>query len=293
MGGVAGEQDAVVPVLFGDAFGGAPGRLAGDLDVEVGDADGTADVPGEPLLGELLQPLSVLGVPGGVEDPALLVVDGQQRAVGLGVGEVAADEAPVADDVGEQLGPEGDAHVGEEVAGSALADAEPVPDGAARAVGRDQVVRADGVEVVAVAVPDIARHSFGVLGEGLQLVEVPQVAAEGAGPVQEHRFQVVLAAQTPAGGAEPREPAAGVDLPEQPLAGVSGQRRGLQDAVVVREEGGRRLDVRLDAGHPEQLHRPHVVAAAARVDRGPGVPLDEHVPHAETAQEQGQGEAHQ
>lgn len=293
MGGVAGQQHPARRVPLGDAFGGAPGRLAGDLDVQVGDADGQPDVPLEPLLGELLQRLALLRVPGRVEDPVLLVVDRQQGTVGLGVGEVAADEAPVADRIGEQLGPEGDAHVREEVAGAALPDAEPAPYGAARAVARDQVVRADPVQLVAVPVPDERRHSFGVLLEALHLVEVPQVPAERAGPLQQHRLQVVLAAQAPGRGAEPRQSAARVDVLEQPFAGVADQGRGLQDAMVGREQRGRRLDVRLDAGHPVQLHRPQVVAAATRVDRGPGVPLDEHVGYAETAQEQGEGQAHQ
>ena len=101
MGGVAGEEDAAAGVAVGYPFGGAPGRLSGDFHVEVGDAHGLADVALEAFLGERVEGFAALGMPGCVEDPVFLVVDGEQGAVGVGVGEVAADEAAVADDLGQ------------------------------------------------------------------------------------------------------------------------------------------------------------------------------------------------
>jgi hypothetical protein len=52
-------------------------------------------------------------------------------------------------------------------------------------------------------------------------------------------------------------------------------------------------DVLLDAGHPEQFHRPDVVAASTWVDGSCGVPLDEGVPHPVAAREKRHGQAHQ
>lgn len=237
--------------------------LAGDLDVEVGIADRAADVGGAALVGEVLDGFALFGVPGGVEDPVLAVVDGQEGSVGVLVRQVADDEPAVAHHVGETARAEGDADVVEEVAGSALADAELFADGAAGAVGGDQVVRADGGVLAGLPALHDRRDALGVGLEGEQFGAEAQVAAEVRGVREEFGLQVVLAAQAPGAGAEAGQSAARVDLLEQPLPRVAGQGRRLEDAVVVGQRGGGPADVRLGAGHPEDLHRADVVAAPA------------------------------
>jgi hypothetical protein len=192
----------------------------------------------------------------------------------------------VAHDLGEPAGAEGQADVVEQVAGAALADAELLADGAARAVGGDEVVRADGDVLTGLTA---LRHGGDAVGVGLERHQFggePQVAAEPPRVVEQHRLQVVLAAQAPGAGAEAGQSAARVDVAEQPLARVADQGGGLQDAVVVGEGGRRFLDGPLDAGHPEQLHRADVVPAAPGMDGGAGVPLHQQVRHSEPAQEQ-------
>lgn len=143
MGGVPGEEDSVPAVPFGDPLRGVPRGLPGDLHVDVRCTGRPADVLRAPLVGEVLQRLAPFGLPRRVEHPLLLVVHRQQSTVRRGVGQVAHDETPVAHHVGELPRAEGDAHVVEQVAGSRLTDPQLLPDGAARAVGRDQVVRTD------------------------------------------------------------------------------------------------------------------------------------------------------
>ena len=63
--------------------------------------------------------------------------------------------------------------------------------------------------------------------------------------------------------------------------------------MVVRQDGGGVPDQLLRPGGPEQLHRADVVAPPSRVGRGAGVFLHQHVADAETAQEEGGGQAHQ
>ncbi len=290
---VTGQEHPALGVPLGDPLGGVPGRPPGDRHIEIGDADGPPDVGGAPLVGELLERLAVFGVPGRVEDPVLTVVHREQRAVGVRAGEVADDELPVVDDPGEVPGGEGDADVVEQVAGSVLPDAEPLAHGAAGAVRGDQVVRPYGGVLARLAALEVRRHPVGILVEGHHLGAEAQVAAEFPGARQQHGLEVVLAAQTPAGRAEAGEPAAGVDLTEQPLAGVARQARRLQDAVVVRQHRRRLRDAPLHPGGPEQLHRADVVAPAARVDRRARVTFDECVRHPEPPQEQGHGQPHQ
>lgn len=261
MGRVAGQQDAAGAVAAGDALGCVPGGPAGDLDVQVGVADRAADVGGAALVGEILDGFALFGVPGGVEDPVLPVVDGQQGAVGVLLRQVADDEAAVAHDVGETTGAEGDADVVEEVAGSALADAELLADGAAGPVGGDQVVRPDGGVLSGLPALHDGRDALGVGLEGEQLGAEAEVAAEVDGVREEFGFQVVLAAQAPRAGAEAGQSVARVDLLEQPLPRVADQGRRLEDAVVVGQGGRGPADVGLGAGHPEDLHRADVVAA--------------------------------
>ncbi len=292
-GRVTGEEDAAGAVAAGDALGGVPGGLAGDLDVEVGVADGAADVGGDAVVGEVLDGFALFGVPGGVEDPVLAVVDREEGAVRVLAGEVADDEAAVADDVGEAAGAEGDADVVEEVTGAALADAELLADRAAGAVGGDQVVRADGGVLAGLAALDDRRHTVGVGLEGEQFRAEAEVAAEVRGVREEFGFQVVLAAQAPGAGAEAGQAASGVDLLEQPLPRVADERGCLQDAVVVGEGGGGPADVRLGAGHPEEFHGADVVAAPPGVDGGARVPFHQGVPDAQPPQEHRHGEAHQ
>ncbi len=223
MGGVAGEEDPAGHVALGDAFGRVPRSLAGDLDIQVGRADGPPDVLDAAFVGEVLQGFAPVGVPRGVEDPPLAVVDGQQGPVGVGLGQVAHDETPVADHVREHLGPEGDAHVVEQVAGTALADPELFAHGAARPVGGDQVVGAHRAVLPGLAVLDERGDPALVLFEGEQFGGEPQVRPERRGHGHEDRLDVVLAAQAPGRGAEPRQCAARVDLFEEPLLIVTGQ----------------------------------------------------------------------
>jgi hypothetical protein len=122
--------------------------------------------------------------------------------------------------------------------------------------------------------------------ERQQFGGVPQVAAQLGGVVEQDRLQVVLAAQAPGTRAEAGQPAARVDVLDQPLTRVAHQVAGLEDAVVVGEGGRGPVDRRLDAGHPEQLHRAHVVAASAGVAGGSGMALHEGVRHPQPAQEQ-------
>ncbi len=290
--GVPDQEHPPRAVPVGDPLGGVPGRPAGDLHVQVGDPGGGPDVRGAAQVGEVLDALAALGVPGQVEHPLLAVVDGQQRPRPGRVGQVAGDEPPVADHLREPLGPEGDADVVEQVAAPGLPDAEPFPDGAARPVRGDQVVGAHLALLAGGPVQQARRHPVGVLLEGGQLGVETEVAAFGGMP-QQHRLQVVLAAQAPRGGAESGQPPAGVDLPEQPLLLAAGQRLGLQDAVVVGEHRRCRPDVLLDPRGAEQLHGAEVVAAPARMPGGLGVPLHQQVRHAEPAEEEGRRQPHQ
>ncbi len=233
---VVGQEHPPRSVPLGDPLGRVPGRTTGDGDVQVRHAHRATDVLGAPLVGELLERLAVFGVPGSVEHPVLAVVHRQQRPVGVGAGEVADDEAAVADHVGEAAGGEGDADVVEQVAGAVVADAELLPDRAAGAVRGDQVVRPDGGVLAGLPALDQRRHAVAVVVERHHLGAVAQVAAQLAGAAQQHRLEVVLAAQAPGGGAEAGQAAAGVDLPEQPLARVPHEGRRLQDAVVVLQD---------------------------------------------------------
>ncbi len=293
MGGVAGQEDPAGRVPLGDALGGVPRRLPGDLDVQSGCADGPADVFHAALVGEVLQRLAPVGVPRRVEDPPLPVVDGQQGPVRVRLGEVAHDEAPVADHVSEHPGPEGDAHVVEEVAGTALADPELFAHGAARAVGGDQVVGAHRAVLAALAVLDDRGDPALVLFEGEQFGGEPQVRPECGGDGHQHRLDVVLAAQAPGRRAETGQRAARVDLFEQPLLVVAGQGSALQDAVVVRQDRGGLTDPVLDVGDAEQFHGADVDTASTRVQRGSRMLLDQHVRDAMTAEEQRGAQAHQ
>lgn len=197
MGRVTGQEDVPRTVAAGDSLGGVPGGPAGDLYVEIGDADRAADVVDAPLVGELLQRFAAFGVPGRVEDPVLPVVHGQQGAVGRRVGQVADDEPALAHDVGEGAGAEGDADVAEQLTGTALADAELLADGAAGAVRGDEVVREDGGVLAGLPALEDRGDAGGPGVERQQFGGVPQIAAEPRGVVEEHRLQVVLAAQAP------------------------------------------------------------------------------------------------
>ncbi len=178
MGGVTGQEDPADRVPLGDPLGGVPRGLPGDLDVQVGGADGPADVLHAALVGEVLQRLAPVRVPGRVEDPPLAVVDRQQGAVGIGLGQIAHDESPVADHVGQHLGPEGDAHVVEQVPGAALADPERLPHGAARPVGGDEVVRAHRAVLPGLPVLHDRGDPARVLVEGEEFGGEPQVGSE-------------------------------------------------------------------------------------------------------------------
>ncbi len=275
VGRVAGEEDPAGRVPFGDPLRGVPRRLAGDLNRHVRYARCPADVVDAPLVGEVLQGLAPVGVPGGVEDPVRLVVHRQQGAVGLGVGQVAGDEAAVAHDLSELRRAEGDAHVVEQVAGPGLPEAQPLPDRAAGAVGRDEVVRVHDGELAGLPVPEGRPHPLRVLLERAQLGGEAQVTTLFAGTAHQYRFEVVLAAQTPGGRADTGQPAARVDLLEQPLLVVAGERRCLEDPVVVGQGRGGLADRLLRPGHPEQLHRADVVPPAARVAGGVRMLLDQ------------------
>ncbi len=293
MGGVARQEDTARPVPFGHPLRGVPRRLARDLDVEPRRADRPADVLGAPLVGEVLQCLAELGLPRRVEHPALLVVHGQQRPVRVRARQIADDETPFADHRGQVPGPEGDAHVVEQVPGTRLPDPQLLPDRTARPVRRHEVVGAHRGVLPGLPVLHHGAHPVRVLVEAEQFRGEPQIAALGARMLDQHRLQIVLAAQTPAARTEPGQPAAGVDLLEQPLLVVPGERGRLQDAVVLRQHRSGVPDQPLRPGRPEELHRADVVAAPPRVGGGARVLLDEEVADAEPAQEEGGGQAHQ
>ncbi|MGX1128274.1 hypothetical protein RKD49_000464 [Streptomyces glaucescens] len=82
-------------------------------------------------------------------------------------------------------------------AGTALADAELFADGAAGAVGGDEVVRADGGVLAGVPALDHRGDTVGVGVERHQFGGVPQIAADASGVLEQDRLEVVLAAQTP------------------------------------------------------------------------------------------------
>lgn len=237
--------------------------------------------------------LAAVRVPRRVEDPPLGVVDGQQGPVGVGLRQVAHDETPVADHVGEHLGPEGDAHVVEQVPGAALADPEGLPYRAARPVGRDEVVRAHRAVLPGLPVLHDRGDPARVLVEGEEFGGEPQVGPECGGHGHQDRLDVVLAAQAPCRRAETRERAPRVDFLEEPLLVVTGQRAALHDAVVVRQDRGGLTDPVLDAGDPEQFHRPYVDTASAWVHRGTRVLLDHHVRDAMPAEEEPGAQTHQ
>ncbi len=249
VGRVPGQEHPALSVPFGDPLGGVPGGPAGDLHVEVGHPDGLADVGDAPLVGERLEGLSVLGVPGGVEHPVLPVVDRQQGAVRLRVGEVADDEPPVPDVAGEVTRAEREAHVVEQVARTLLPDAQRLTHRAARAVGGDEVVRPDPGVLTGLPALDQRRHALRVLLEGQHLRPEAQVPAELPGSLENHRLEVVLAAQAPPGGAEAGDAAARVDLLEQPLP-----------SSPTRLEVCRMpwLSARVDAARPMRCSRPAV-----------------------------------
>lgn len=113
-----------------------------------------------------------------MEDPALTVVHRQQGTLSVGIGEVADDEAPVADDVLQLLAAEGDAHVVEQRARSRLGDAQPLAHRAAGPVGGDEIPGVHDAALAAVTVPYLRVHPVGVLCEGDQLGAEADVAAE-------------------------------------------------------------------------------------------------------------------
>jgi hypothetical protein len=194
-----------------------PGSFAGDFHLQVRHPGRPADVFHAAFVGEVPEGFTGVGVPGRVKDPLLPVAYGQQGPVGLGVGGVAGDEALIADHVREPLGPEGDAHVVEQVARAGMADVQPLSDRAPGPVCGDEVVRAHAAGLAGHPVAHDRRHPFAVLLERDQSGAEAQAAAEFAGAAQQHGLQVALAAQTPPGGAEAGEHAARFDLPEQPL----------------------------------------------------------------------------
>lgn len=113
-----------------------------------------------------------------MEDPLLAVVHRQQGTLSGGIGEIADDEAPAADDVLQLLAAERDAHVVEQRARSRLGDAQPLAHRAAGTVGGHEVPGVHDACLAAVTVPYLRVHPFGVLGEVDQLGAEADVAAE-------------------------------------------------------------------------------------------------------------------
>src|SRR6202000_775489 len=103
------------------------------------------------------------------------------------------------------------------VADAGVADAEPLPDRAARPVRRDQVVGPHGPLVPALPAPDHGGHSLRVLLAPDELGAEAEVAAEVARGARQDRLQVILAALAPARRAEPGMLAVRVDLPDKPF----------------------------------------------------------------------------
>ncbi len=112
---------------------------------------------------------------------------------------------------------------------------------------------------------------------------------------QQHRFQVVLAAQAPAGGAEPGQRAARVDLPGR---AIPGRRRSAVSACRMPWfSASTDAALRMCGSTPGG---PETAPWCARCCRGragwcevAGVLLDQQVLDAEAAQEQRGGQAHQ
>ncbi|GAA3069569.1 hypothetical protein GCM10020254_11670 [Streptomyces goshikiensis] len=228
-----------------------------------------------------------------MEDPLAGVVHGQQRPVRTRAHQVADDEAEVAELFDEPFGAEGDAHVVEQLAVARLGDPQGFADGAARAVRRDDVVRPDGEVLAGLPVLDQGGHSGRVLVETHQFGGEAHVGALRAALGGQFRLDVVLAAQAPAGGAEPGDRPGRVNRLDEPGVLSVGQRLGLEDALVPLQHGGGPADRRFRSGRTEQLHRPGVDSASARVGGGTGVLLDQQMPDAVTAQEQRGGQPHE
>ncbi len=293
MGRVPGQEHPTGRIPLRHPFGRVPGRLAADLHVQVGYADRVADLIHAPLVGEVLQRLALIRVPRRVEDPLGLVVHRQQRPVRTRARQVADDEAQVAQHLDELLRAEGDAHVVEELAIARLGDPQLFPDGAARSVRGDQEVGAHRDVLARLPVLHHGVHPRGVLVEAHQLGGEPDVCAHLATLFGQHRLDVVLAAQTPAGRTEPGQRPGRVDRLDQPVVVAVGQRPGLQNALISLQYGRRPADRALRPCRAEQLHRPGIDATAPRVCGGAGVLLDQQVPHSVAAQEKRGGQAHE
>ncbi|GGZ79006.1 hypothetical protein GCM10010344_52570 [Streptomyces bluensis] len=107
--------------------------------------------------------------------------------------------------------------------------------------------------------------SFSPLREGKQLGTEADVSALATGTAQEHRFEIVLTAQAPVRGTDPRDIRSCRDVPNDPASPVPGEGVHLKDAIISGERGGGLPDTRLQTGSPENLHGAHIVSTAAWV----------------------------
>ncbi len=201
MGGVADQEDPAAPVLAGDLgaddeaqpFGAAGRELRNDAHVQVGLADGRADQFDRLLLGDRLQCLA-LGHGGG-EDPPLLAVVREQDGGGRGFVEVA-DADVAAPGRPAQVRLEEHREGGGELAGSVRLDAQLAPDGAAAAVGRDEVGGAHGALLATGGVPehggDSAVLALAALLEGHQFGAEGQFGTEFGGAAAQQVLEPVL-----------------------------------------------------------------------------------------------------
>jgi hypothetical protein len=259
-------------------------------DLQVGQAGGGADQLGDPMVGEALQRVLV-GTVAGAEHPAQPgVVVGHQDGPGAGPFQVGDGHRPAAEgrvQVGLDQGGDGV----EQRAGAVDADAEPLPDRAAGAVGGDQVVGPDGPRAAVGPVGDGRGDPLVVLLEGGQLGREPHLGAQLLGPGSQQDLQLVLV-----DGGEPARAGVAGPLVLALLLGrgvlQAGQRLGPgrhPPVVAVAGEAGR-ADGRLQANLAVDLDGPGGDPAQPRVDQQPRVPLHDQARHPVPGQEHGAGQ---